>query len=595
MTVDDDSDGPFSNFEEWIDEATEWHRLPKVPGLVKLIRVRNQLREKNLYDTEGACEKLPEPGSESQKEVDFRTFDGNYNDLQCPHMGAVDTAFGRNFPLEEIERETDTLMEPSPRTVSRELLRRDSFKPVEILNMLAAAWIQFQVHDWFAHENGSVEDGYEIPLKEGDTWPHGPMRVEPTVPAYASEDGWDAFANRNTHWWDASQVYGGTEEIARRLRSGTDGKMKTGDEAILPLDVDGVALTGFQDNWWIGLSMLHSLFVEEHNAICERLKLDYSHWGDERLFQQARLINAALLAKIHTVEWTPAILPHETVSTGLHINWEGIVDQGLQQLVPLFDRQEVLGGIPGSPTDHHGTPYSLTEEFVAVYRMHPLMPDDFDIRSAETGESLGEHTLGEVSFENTRTIMARYSLRDLYYSFGVSHPGALKLHNYPSELRAMTKPDGRPIDLAAIDVLRDRERGVPRYNDFRELLRMDRVSTFEELTGDPETAAQVREVYDGEIDDVDLMVGLFAEPLLEGFGFSETAFRIFILMASRRLKSDRFFTEDFTEERYTRAGIEWIRNNDMQSVIQRHLPELRPTLDGVDNAFQPWPEAGAEA
>ena len=41
------------------------------------------------------------------------------------------------------------------------------------------------------------------------------------------------------------------------------------------------------------------------------------------------------------------------------------------------------------------------------------------------------------------------------------------------------------------------------------------------------------------------MTGLYAEPLPEDFGFSETAFRVFILMASRRLKSDRFFTDDF--------------------------------------------------
>ena len=33
-----------------------------------------------------------------------------------------------------------------------------------------------------------------------------------------------------------------------------------------------------------------------------------------------------------------------------------------------------------------------------------------------------------------------------------------------------------------------------------------------------------------------------------GFGFSDTAFRVFILMASRRLKSDRFFTTDWRTE-----------------------------------------------
>ena len=54
------------------------------------------------------------------------------------------------------------------------------------------------------------------------------------------------------------------------------------------------------------------------------------------------------------------------------------------------------------------------------------------------------------------------------------------------------------------------------------------------------------------------MVGLFAEPLPKGFGFSDTAFRVFILMASRRLKSDRFFTRDYNAETYTQAGLDWI-------------------------------------
>src|SRR3989442_11229461 len=89
-------------------------------------------------------------------------------------------------------------------------------------------------------------------------------------------------------------------------------------------------------------------------------------------------------------------------------------------------------------------------------------------------------------------------------------------------------------ELTAIDILRDRERGVPRYNEFRRLLRKDPVKSFEELAGDPAVAEAIRKVYNGDLEKVDLMVGLYAEPLPEGFGFSETAFRIFVLMASRR-------------------------------------------------------------
>ena len=89
------------------------------------------------------------------------------------------------------------------------------------------------------------------------------------------------------------------------------------------------------------------------------------------------------------------------------------------------------------------------------------------------------------------------------------------------------------------------------------------------------------------------MVGMFAEDLPNGFGFSDTAFRIFILMASRRLKSDRFFTKDYTAEVYTQFGLDWINNNTMLDVLKRHHPELAPTLFGVKNAFAPWRRVGA--
>ena len=59
------------------------------------------------------------------------------------------------------------------------------------------------------------------------------------------------------------------------------------------------------------------------------------------------------------------------------------------------------------------------------------------------------------------------------------------------------------------------------------------------------------------------MTGLYAEPLPAGFGFSETAFRIFVLMASRRLKSDRFFTDDYRPEIYTEFGLDYVKKNSM--------------------------------
>ena len=99
-----------------------------------------------------------------------RTVDGTYNDLKYPTMGACGRRFGRNVPLKHTFPDLPNLVIPSPRVVSRELMTRHEFQPVPILNLLAAAWIQFMVHDWFVHKRSSLADGIEIPLAPGDDW-----------------------------------------------------------------------------------------------------------------------------------------------------------------------------------------------------------------------------------------------------------------------------------------------------------------------------------------------------------------------------------------------------------------------------------------
>jgi hypothetical protein len=351
-------------------------------------------------------------------------------------------------------------------------------------------------------------------------------------------------------------------------------------------------LSGVAGNFWVGLGVLHTLFSLEHNAICDRLRADYRHWSDDELFDRARLVNAALIAKIHTVEWTPAIIAHPTTQLAMHANWWGLVGEGITSRFGRLGSSEVLSGIPGSPTDHHGVPYSLTEEFVAVYRMHPLIPDEYTFRSLDN-EIVAEHTFPELNALHARERIAEISMLNAMYSMGISHPGAITLHNYPRFLQHFDRPDGFKMDLAAIDILRSRERGVPRYAKFRELFHMKPVTSFEQITPNKQWQEEIREVYDGDIDAVDLQVGLLAEPFPKGFGFSDTAFRVFILMASRRLKSDRFFTTDYRPEVYTQVGLDWVADNDMRSVLLRHFPALEPSLKDVKNPFAPWARTGS--
>jgi hypothetical protein len=567
----------------------EWYDLPGPIAAARLIAIRNELRRRNLHDTEEPpLTKLAGPVPDHVRAA--RTHDGAFNDLTCPMMGATGARFGRNVPLAETVPDLARLLTPNPRTVSRALFTRTAFQPVPFLNVLAASWIQFQVHDWFAHADGTSAHVHEIPLAADDPWPDRPMRVRktPVAEAPAGSTRPPAYVNTNSHWWDGSQIYGSTPAGQTALRTGEGGMIKVGADGRLLIDPEtGLEISGFTDNGWVGLGLFHALFALEHNAICRRLHDEFPAWTDQRLFDQARLVNSALLAKIHTVEWTPAILPHRLTQLALRTNWAGVLPS-LQKALPGLSDRDLLSGIPGSPTDHHGTPYSLTEEFAAVYRMHSLMPDDFTIRAVRTGDQLEQLDLPAMSGASGRQVLERSDLADLWYSLGVAHPGALRLHNYPRHLQHFVRPNGETLDLAAVDVLRDRERGVPRYNRFRKLIHKAPVTSFADLTDNPQWAAEIKEVYGGDLEQVDLMVGLMSEPLPEGLGFSDTAFRIFILMASRRLKSDRYLSQDYRPEVYTDAGIAWVEENSLGDVLRRHVPGVAPALQGIDNAFTPW-------
>jgi hypothetical protein len=587
----------YSSLTQAVDHRVGWHRLPVPLGMLTLVGVRDRLRVRNLYDSgRGPLDVPPADDFHHERHLTARTLDGTYNDLDDPLMGALGSRFGRNVPLDRVRPEPEErLLSPSPRTVSLELMTRHEFKPATTLNVLAAAWIQFEVHDWFSHGDNELERPFRIPLAGDDPWPSRPMEIQRTRrDPSADPDGPPTFVTADTHWWDGSQIYGSEPGFARAIRSGQNGKLRLDPTGLVPADVEQhVDLRGVAGNFWVGLAVLHALFMLEHNAICERLHAEHPELEDEELYEKARLVNAALMAKIHTVDWTPAIIAHPTTVRALRANWWGILGERFDRRFGRRTRLELLHGIPGSPKQLFDVPYSLTEEFVAVYRMHPLIPDEFAFRASADDRLLQERTLPELGALHVRECLEQIPVADALYSFGTAHPGAIALNNYPRFLQRLERPDGELLDLAAIDILRSRERGVPRYNEFRRLFHLKPVESFEELAGDAETAGRLRRVYENDLERVDLSVGLYAEKPPQGFGFSDTAFRVFVLMASRRLEADRFFTDDYRPEVYTQTGIDWVEENSMRSVLLRHFPQLAPALEGVANPFAPWRRVAA--
>jgi hypothetical protein len=233
---------------------------------------------------------------------------------------------------------------------------------------------------------------------------------------------------------------------------------------------------------------------------------------------------------------------------------------------------------------------------VAVYRLHPLLPDRvrfFDAGDGDEIDTLPMQDLimgpGEQGVRRPRSVIERVEAHNAFYSLGVANAGAITLRNYPEFLRTLTRYDGQQLDVAAVDVFRTRECAIARYNDFRRMFRLAPAARWEDLAGgDPSLARDMRAVYSGDLDAVDLMVGLFGERRPAGFAFGETAFRVFLLMASRRLRSDRFFTQDFRPEIYSPVGMRWLAETSLSDMLRRHYPRLSGALDGVENPFKPW-------
>jgi hypothetical protein len=585
-----------------IDRARGWDKLPTAVSLGVLVGLRDTLRRFNLYDTSTVpAVDLPPLGPPDTRRLTERTLDGSYNDLDDPRMGMAGSRFGRNIPLTSIVRDSAAdKLRPSPREVSRQLMTRDSLIEATSVNALVAPWLQFMIRDWFSHGKSPTEDPWEVALADDDDWPDKPMRImrvpdDPTRPASAGSQP-PTYVNTSSHWWDASQIYGQTPEYQAFVRSRVDGKLRVEPDGSLPLPpgkTDGNPTE--EPGFWIGLAMLQTLFTHEHNAVCDMLRGHYPTWSDEEIFQRARLVVAALIAKIHTVEWTPAVISHPTTAIALRANWFGLAGERVKNAFGRISSSELVSGIPGASTEHYGVPYSLTEEFAAVYRMHPLVPDDWSLRSHVDDGLIGDFTLREFSGPDGMAVLGKVTMDDLFYSFGTQHPGLVTLHNFPRFLQHFVRPDGNVMDLAATDILRHREMGVPRYCEFRRLMHLEAPTTFEDLTDDAAAAEAMRRLYDDDVERLDLMVGLYAEKKPKGFAFSDTAFRIFILMASRRLNSDRFFTRDFTRAVYTTQGLQWIADSTMATVLLRHHPQLRAAMRDAENAFVPWAHAGTSS
>lgn len=552
-------------------------------------------------DERAATSEVPTP-----EHLRFRTADGSWNNLKYPEMGKSCTPLGRYVPASGTTQQ-DVYREPSVLRISERLLRQKRFIPAATsngtINALAFAWVNFFVHDFYARgtefSRTAAGQYYKLPVGDG-TYVY--MAKLPDYPQ--GKEG--SHRSCVTHWFDASQVYGSDEVWARQLRtttaSGAPGaKLRVCEDGLLPkyrLDRlpappfelfcgtpagsergAAVFLTGDspRSSLHVGLLLFHHLWVYEHNYIVDQLAERYPNMTADELYGTARLIVAAEIAKIHTLEWT-AQMTSDPVSA---------------ELVRRIWNERV-----GNPRAYRPDRYyAVSEEFLSSYVLHEIVPPLFSIVDASGREVERLAYVSQLFGSGGQQKLHQYGAAQLFNSFGRNAMGLIYPFNVSDQfrrfrgfeplVRTRLPDDAGYLDLAAIPVARDRDARIPKYNDMREALNEPRLARIEEISNDPEVVAALKELYPS-VNDIEYIVGFKAESRPSTWGLTYTQANAFIPVVVYRLLADRFYTADYRPAIYTTYGIDRLRTVKLYDIIKHHFPYAALPRDRDARIFFLW-------
>ena len=370
---------------------------------------------------------------------------------------------------------------------------------------------------------------------------------------------------------DASVVYGSDLETANNLRSFAGGKLKIESNGLLPTsdqrEGQGFVAGDHRSTENPLLSSLQTLWVREHNRICDQLSGQQPGLSDERLYQKARVKVMGLLQHITYNEFLPAVLGDDALT-----DYKG------------YDA-EVNPGI-------------FNEFAAAAYRFgHSMISDTVAQRDHDGSESAsGDITLKDAFFNiqvlqqsGIDTVLRGASLQqaqevDTQYVDGLRN----FLFSAPPEgskcpmrgVLRFTNGVFPGLDLGSRNIQRGRDHGLDSYNDIRETLGLKRLETFEEITSDQDLAQRLKELYNNDINNVDLYVAGLAEDHVEGSSLGEVFGTIIKRQFEAIRDGDRFWHENEENKLFSEAELAEIKGTKLSDVIERNT-EITGLRDNV--------------
>lgn len=350
--------------------------------------------------------------------------------------------------------------------------------------------------------------------------------------------------NQLTSFIDASQVYGFEKAVAEDLRDLTNdngllrvGATFPGRKPLLPTTgVNGMDCRRNLDestrscfvagdiraNEQVGLASFHTIWMREHNRIALKLKTINPFWDGDKVFQEARKIVGAEIQYITYTQWLPLILGPEGTEL-------------------LGEYKEYNPNVNPSVSNVFAT---------AALRFGHSMINPILHRYDENFEPIKEgHLQLRYAFFSPWRLVDEGGVDPLIRGMFTT-PAKLKTptQNLNSELteKLFYSTHAVALDLAAINIQRSRDHGIPPYTEWRQFCNMSEVNSFDDLAGDISDKSvrdKLEQLY-GSVDNIDVWVGGILEDQVEGAKVGPL-FRCLLLEQFVRLRDgDRFWYEN---------------------------------------------------
>jgi hypothetical protein len=501
-----------------------------------------------------------------------RNYDGSSNNLAHPNWGIAKGHF-RNLATNGF---SDFVSAPggvnraNPRTISNALGSQSEFIPNELeLSDFVWGWGQFIDHDINLNDDNPSEANNILipacdPLFDPACTGTVTIRMFRSLSDPNTGTGIDnprKHINEITSFIDGSGVYGSDATRADWLRTFTGGKMKISQGNLLPWNtIDGeydsaidpfapfMVVDGFprpekffvggdiRINEQPGLTCFHTLWVREHNRLCDELKIENPTWTDEELYQRARKIVGACIEAITYEEFLPNI--------GVILDSYSGYDQMVE-------------------------PNILNSFSAAAYRFGHTMINGRLVRYEEDGSdwSFGAVDLRDAFF-NPSILKDEGGVEPFFRGIAAQEHQMVDPLIMDDIRNFLFGPPGAGgLDLLSLNIERARERGLPDYNTLREDIFLAPHDDFNSLTSNVDLANTLLAVY-GDINDVDPWIGFMSEDHLPNALVGEGLETILQMQFGFLRDGDRYYYEN--DPAFTADEIDAIKNTKLSEIILRN-------------------------